>query len=201
MSIDVRDDNDVYQGEQLLPDVNEPIFDIFRGEADLVQPSEVRFDLFAVDSQVLKEDGQLLLDLGFDIVQQRVVGTDFEDSVVVYGPGNEAEAETIARYLIPIPALVKDAQATRTVVYLGADHDQISWLIPHDVATTRRAIAAYGEIAIPDLSSTVAPSTTAASATSSTITTTTAVVADQVAGAPAEEKRIIGRPPEGQSCG
>ena len=193
----IHDEAGVYVGEELVPGVHEEIFDIFRGAADQTQPRGVILDLYATDETLLNEDGDLLADLGFNVTSRYLYGTDQGISVVVYPPDRRSEAETVARYLIPIPALVEDTGATGDLrVVLGVDHEQISFLFPHDPSKMHEEVAAHGTVDIPDLSSAVvrsssvdqvAPATTGASDTSTDISS--------------GSERVIGRPPEGQSCG
>ena len=193
----INDEAGVYVGEELVPGVHEEIFDIFRGAADQTQPRDVILDLYATDETLLNEDGDLLADLGFNVTSRYLYRTDQGISVVVYPPDRRLEAETVARYLIPIPALVEDAGVTGDLrVVLGVDHEQISFLFPHDPSKMHEEVAAHGTVDIPDLSSAVvrsssvdqiAPATTGASDTSTDISSTS--------------ERVIGRPPEGQSCG
>ena len=198
-----NEDNE-YQGERMLPDVNDEAFAVFRGVSDLVRPSDVRFDLYAADESILENDGNLLAGtLGFDVARRDVLEEAPAQSVVVHAPGQRAAAETIARYLIPIPAVIEDRAASGTSVYLGTDHEQISWLFPHDAASTRAAIAEQGDVELPELGSTLAlaPTTTAPSVDDEGAATTTTSVAAGGEGAPEPTTRIVGRPPEGQSCG
>ena len=192
----IHDEAGVYVGEQLVPDVHEGIFDIFRGASGLSQPSDVIFDLYATDETLLNEEGDLLGELGFNVASRYLYGNEQGVSVVVYPAGRRSEAEAVARYLIPIPALVEDADATGDLsVVLGADHEQISFLFPHDPSKIREKVAARGSVDIPDLSSSVVRSSSvkqASPATTSPPGTGTDVSAEQA--------RVIGRPPEGQSC-
>lgn len=193
----IHDEEGVYVGEQLVPGVHEEIFDIFRGVADQTQPRDVTFELYATDETLLNQDGDLLADLGFNVSFRHLYGSDQSISVVVYPPGRRSEAETVARYLIPIPALVEDVGATGDLrVVLGTAHEQISFLFPHDPEKMRQEVAAHGTVAAPNLSSAVVqssalgqgvPATAEASATSADISS--------------GSESVIGRPPEGQSCG
>ena len=106
----IHDEAGVYVGEELVPDVHEEIFDIFRGASGQTQPRDVIFDLYARDETLLNQEGDLLTDLGFNVASSYLYGNDLGVSVVVYPPGRRSEAEAVARYLIPIPALVEECR-------------------------------------------------------------------------------------------
>ena len=80
-------------------------------------------------------------------------------------------------------------------VVLGADHEQISFLFPHDPEKMLEEVAAHGTVDIPDLSSSLVRSSSVEQASPATT------------GAPgtgtdvsSEPERVIGRAPEGKSC-
>lgn len=198
----ILDENGGYVGEELIPEVNEQFFDIFRGVSHLSQPSDVTFDLFATNETLLDGDGDILGGLGFNVASRHLYSSEVPVSVVVYPPAQRSEAEAVARYLIPIPALVEDVGASGNIrVVFGANHEQISFLYPHDPQIVRVQVAAYGNVALPDLSSAVPHSLNV----EQTSPSTTIASGDAQRGASSQDTtpmsdRVIGRVPEGQSC-
>lgn len=193
----IHDSDGGYVGEELVADVNEKSFDVFRGTSGIPRPGDVVFDIYAPDEVLLGSDGDLLASLGFNISSRFVHGSGTGASVVVYPPGLRSEAEAVARYLIPIPALVEDATSSGIRVVLGSGHEQISFLYPHDLAKTRAEVAAHTDVSVPDLSAAVLHSQAEQAVQG--------VQAEQAAGADSSDdaapaERVIGRPPEGQSC-
>ncbi|MCQ3807600.1 MAG: LCP family protein [Acidimicrobiia bacterium] len=203
----VHDEGGLYVGEELVPDINEQLFDVFRGASGLSQPSEVVFDLYAADEVLLNEDGDLLAGLGFNVATRLLYVSEQGASVVLYPPGQRSRAEAVARYLIPVPALVEDAASVGIRVVLGTDHEQISFLFPHDLQETRTEAAAHTNVTVPDLSAAVLSSAAAepdATPTAPAATAPAATAPAATAAASADDgissDRVIGRPPEGQSC-
>ncbi len=198
---------------------NQEILDIFRGVADGVAPGDVRFSVAGPDIVVVDSDAKLLATLGFEITGQRQLITATDPSVIVHPPGGVSEAELLARYLIPVPALVEDSTATEMTLVLGRDHEQISFFLPHDIEETRDAILALGSVELPQLGAAnsgvtttlaAASTTTPTSApldddsttTPATVTTTTTVADTTTTVAPSTTRAdTIGRAPEGESCG
>ncbi len=197
----IHDSDGGYVGEQLVDEVNEELLDIFRGTSGLPRPGDVAFDLYATDEVLLDSDGDLLAGLGFNVVSRFLYGSGAGASVVVYPPGHRSEAEAVARYLIPVPALVEDAASSGIRVVLGSEHEQISFLYPHDLIKTRSEAAAHTNVTVPDLSAAVLRSAAASAAGSQSAVQDppTAAVAAGTGDAGSVE-RVIGRPPEGQSC-
>lgn len=196
----ILDENGVYVGEELVPGVHEELFDVFRGASDLSRPGDVTFDVYADDEVLLYEDGGLLADLGFDVASSYVYSSDSVVSVVVYPTGQRSAAEAVARYLIPIPALVEDVLSTGGIrVVLGTGHEQISFLFPHDPETMRNEVAAHGTVAVPNLSSAVVLSSGPVQGAVAALDTAGAAVSTPDEGS-AEPERVIGRPPQGRSC-
>ncbi len=197
----IHDEDGVYVGEELVPDVNEELFDIFRGTSGLSRPSDVVFDLYATDEVLLNEDGDLLAGLGFNVSSRFLYGSGLRPSVVVYPPGLRSEAEAVARYLIPVPALVEDAASSGIRVVLGTDHEQISFLFPHDLQKTRTEAAAHTNVTVPDLSAAVLSSAPAESgAAPNTVQDAPAASGAASTDNDVSSERVIGRPPQGQSC-
>jgi len=184
-----------YIGELWVEGADSDALAVFRGGSDSVRPSGISVDVFGADSGVLSGDSKLLADIGFDVASQQQIDTAVAQSVVIYPPGQLASAETIARYLLPVPALIEDVSATRITLVFGANHQQVLFLFPQDTIETRRQIALLGPVEQPDLGDAVATvSTTTSVDTSTTVTDSTTTTQPAVAS-------IMGRPPEGQTCG
>jgi LCP family protein required for cell wall assembly len=195
------DTSHLYLGELLKPDRNEAIFDIFRGVSDLPAPGQVALDLYMSSEAALGPVTEQLEKIGFVVSGGFVVDVAEGASVVTYPPGELAAAETVARWLLPIPRLVEDPAATSISVVLGADHEQILVFFPHEIPKMRAGVAAgQNDSGIPDLSSAQpADTSTSVPATSAAVTTTVGPVDDTPT--PTTTLGIIGRPPEGQNCG
>lgn len=197
----IFDDAGGYVGEELIPEVNEELFDIFRGVSHLSQPSDVTFDLYAADETLLDGDGDLLSELGFNVASRHLYGSEVPVSVVVYPPALRSEAEAVARYLIPIPALVEDVGASGHIkVVFGADHEQISFFFPHDPEEMRRQVAAHENVPLPDLSSAVGHSVGVEQVPSSTTGLTSDGGSENGVETLPTSDRVIGQAPEGQLC-
>lgn len=197
----IHDSEGRYVGEELVEDVNEELFDVFRGTSGLPRPGDVRFDLYATDAALLDADGGLLADLGFNVGSRFLYGSGPGASVVVHPPGQRPEAEAVARYLIPVPALVEDAASSGIRVVLGSEHEQISFLYPHDLTKTRTEAAAHTDVTVPDFSAAVLHSA-GSSAGGAQNKAPDAAPSTGAAGAgdSTRVERVIGRPPPGQSC-
>jgi LCP family protein required for cell wall assembly len=204
-----------YLGERPNPGVNDEVFGIFRGGADLRGPSEVAFDLYGTDDSETVRIAAELEGEGFTVSRLLDVGEVEDDNVVSYPTGERSAAETVARYLEPIPRLVEDPDASAISVVLGTDHEQVLIFFPHEVPKMRAAVGALGDGPVPTLDTAVelgppsstfaAPVTTeSVEATTTTLVsvTTTSTVAPSVDPVtPVPTAGVIGRPPEGQSCG
>lgn len=218
LQVTTINDGGVYRGERVIPEVNEPVFSVFRGSADLVGAEDVSFDLYGPDADQVPRLAEELEGEGFSVDGRFALPAGAEENVVVYPTGQRRSAETIARYLEPIPRLVEDPDADTISLVLGGSHEQVLIFFPHEVPKMRAAVAAFAEGDVPDLAgavrvggapdatTTIAPSTTVAAPSSTTTVgaptptvTTTAPVEDLPVAAPTTG--IIGRPPEGQSCG
>lgn len=211
---DVFDENGNWEALELLEPLDAEMFQIYRGVADAVSLSEIRFVVAGVDEATVVEDTELLRDLGFSVGTERIVAEAARSSVIVHPAGGRAQAETLARYVDPVPALVEDPSSTEMTLVLGADHDAISFFYPQEVEATLAAIEAHGEVDIPSLAtvtstststaaaSTTAspdtgePTTTSSQAPATTTTTTVAPVTTTTTTSP-----LPGRPPEGETCG
>ncbi len=200
----------------ILDDVegaNEEIFDIFRGGADGVAPGDVRLVVAGADLIALESAAATLQDdAGFDVMGQRQVFATVETTVVVHPPGAKRQAQLVAQYLDPVPAIVEEPTATGITLVLGADHREVAYLFPLDLQATLAAVDAHGDVTPPDLAATsTSSSTTTTLDTTTTIAdtappatadgspSTTAVLTTAVPTTTSESTR--GRPPAGQSCG
>ncbi len=182
---------------------NQDALDIFRGVADGIARDEVRFSVVGPDIVIVDSEAEALANLDFDISGQRQLATTTEPSIIVYPPGAIGEAELLASYLIPVPALVEDQAATELTLVLGQDHQEVSIFFPQNLVEVREAIAAHGLVDLPDLGPT--STSTLPAATSSTSSTSLAagdVTSTTSPLAPTSTlSNTLGRPPEGESCG
>ncbi len=209
-------DGDVYRGERVIPEVNEPVFSVFRGSADLVGAEDVTFDLYGPEADQVPRIADELEGEGFAVAGRFALPAATRENVVVYPTGQRRSAETIARYLEPIPRLVEDTAADTISLVLGERHEQVLIFFPHEVPKMRAAVAAFAEGDVPDLADAVrvgaAPETTTTTVPSTTTTTPpsttpsptsspTTTVGTGDLPVPEPTTGIIGRPPEGQSCG
>jgi len=202
-----------YLGERPIVGANDDIFAIFRGEADLRAAADVSFDLYG-GGEATERIAIELGEQGFNLDSVHSLEVSEDDSVVIYPTGERAAAETVARYLEPIPRLVEDPDATSLSLVLGAAHEQVLIFFPHEVPKMRAAVAELGVGPIPTLagatqigtattsSTTSAPtSSTAAPGSTTTTTTTTTSLASAEPVVPTTTAGVIGSAPEGQSCG
>ncbi len=183
--------------------VNREALDIFRGVADGLAPNDVRFSVAGPDILVVDSEAEVLASIEFDIAGQRQLVAATEPSIIVYPPGAIDEAELLARYLVPVPALVEDQAATELTLVLGQDHEEVTFFFPQDLDEVREAIAAYGRVDLPDLGTT---STSTLPVASSSMSSTSLSAGDSAAAsstlAPVTSlSSALGRPPEGESCG
>lgn len=220
LSVSTIYDGDVYVGERPDAEVNDGIYAIFRGGADLRGPGDVAFDLYGTDADDTERIAAELAGEGFTVSGQFDLERVEESDVVVYPPGDRPAAETIARFLLPIPRLVEDPDADAISLVLGTGHEQVMIFVPHEVPEMRAAVEEAGTGPIPDLSAATpigatttippdsttsapvsSPSTTAASTPASSTTVTTTTTTTTTVAPPVPAAGIIGRAPEGQSCG
>jgi len=195
------DDGVTYIGEILVDGADSAALDVFRGASDAVSPSEITFDLYASDVAVLSGDSSALTDVGFDVATEQQITSVVPHSVVVYPPGKLGAAQTIARYLLPVPALLEDPTATRVEVVLGSDHEQIMFLFPQDAAETAAAVEQLGTVAMPDLTGAATSTTSPGPTTTAPAVVTTTEVPPTTLIPTTTTVTIMGRAPEGQSCG
>ena len=232
LSVSTITESGTYVGERPNAGANDAVFAVFRGEADLRPAVEVAFDLYGSDEAETDRIAAELEGEGFTVARRFTLDGSEEGSVVIHPAGERAAAETVARYLLPIPRLVEDSDATEISVVLGADHEQVLIFLPHPVSEMRAAVNALGSGDIPDLdgakllgTTTTLPTTTLPTTTLPTTTvtgidgatttvtgidgaTTTSLATGSTTTAdpsgPAVTTTtagVIGRAPEGQSCG
>lgn len=206
----VRDGEEI--GLELVEPLDSEMFQILRGVSDALSRSEIRFSVAGEDEATVVDDAELLRELGFGVSRERIVTGVGDVSVIMYPTGQHEHAETLARYVLPTPALVEDPTSTEMTLVLGRTHGDISFFFPADAAATAAAIAAHGDVVVQTLSdivttsTTVAPSTTSAgpdtttTVTTTTVATTTTVVPTTTTTAPTTTTVLPGRPPEGESC-
>jgi len=219
----INEENGDYVGERPVDGANDGIFAVFRGEADLTAAREVEFDIYGIDGDDTSRIAAELVSKSFTVPGVFTLENVEADSVVVYPTGQRSSAETLARYLEPIPRLVEDPEATDISLVLGTAHEQVLIFFPHEVPKMRAAVDDLGVGGIPAIdgaiefgtTTTAPPPTTVtttllttlpttADSTTTTTTTTTAAVEDAPALediVPTTTAGVIGRAPEGQSCG
>ena len=134
-----------------LGEGNDETVDIFRGVFDGVSLSDIGFTVAGTDPAIVDRDSELLSSLGFDVIDQSVVVHATRANVVIYPPSRREEAAVVARYLLPVPALVVDSQALEMMVVLGLEHEAVSYSYPQDKGETDAAIAAHGDVSVPEL--------------------------------------------------
>jgi hypothetical protein len=115
--------------------------------------------------------------------------------VVLHPPGEEAAAVLVARYLIPIPAVVEDPRASGITLVLGEEHEQVTFLAAHPLDKVLDAIDEQGDIDILEVNSAVG------SIIETTDTPTSVLPSTTTEDAPTTSSGISGRPPKGESCG
>ena len=179
--VDLFDDEGRWEALGLAEDLDAPMFQVFRGGADGMSLSDVRFSVAGVDAAVVVSDTELLRALGFSVGTERIVVSAGVDNVIVYPAGARDTAETLARYVVPVPALVEDPSSTEMTLVLGSSHEGISFFFPQDVDETRAAIDALGEVAIPALA-------TATTTTAGASPTTSAAGTESVTTVPAPQR-------------
>ncbi|MEM9201880.1 MAG: LCP family protein, partial [Actinomycetota bacterium] len=161
---------------RLVEDLDAEMFQIFRGVEDAVSLGDIRFSVAGTDPDVVVSDTELFRSLGFSVGTERILAEVAPDSVIVYPTGGRSAAETLARYVIPIPGLIEDPASAEMALVLGSNHDSVSFFFPQDVDETLAGIAAVGEVAIPSLvtstSTTEAATTTSAPAATDGTSTT-----------------------------
>jgi LCP family protein required for cell wall assembly len=202
----IHDADGTYQGEQVVEDVNEPVFDVFRGAADSIRPRDTAISVIGSDEAAVIDAVTVLAgdDVGFEIVGQRLDADPLPQTVIVHGPGEDREALLLARHVDPVPYIVEDAEVSGVTLALGADYRGIFWL----VATPQAAVEAIVAVAdspevVPDLRRQLFEPTSTLADPSTTVGPTI-TVEDAETGAPTATTTMVrtrGRPPEGESCG
>lgn len=210
----------IYQGERLSGDANDWIFEIFRGVADFPANADVSFDLFAA-ADLIDTTAEQLAKQSFQVANRWVIEVDDttglgEENVIVHSPEDLAAAESIARWLLPIPRLVEDDDAETISVVLGSAYEQVLFIYPHEVVKMRTAVAGQSDESVPDLSAArpsdggsgsddvegegASAGTTSTTTTTVATTTTTTTVAPESGDDDPASNGIIGRAPEGETC-
>jgi LCP family protein required for cell wall assembly len=210
--VDIRDEDGNWEALGLDEPLDAPMFQIFRGVADGLSRSEVRFVVAGADEGAVVEGTEQLRELGFSVGPERIVAEVGADNVIIHPSGARAEAELLARYILPTPALIEDQSTTEMAVVFGTNYDGISFLFPQPVEDTLAAIDDFGDVAMPSLSTITSTSTSTTTSVSpidaddpaTTITTTSTSTTTTVAPATTTTTTaapLPGRPPEGETCG
>ena len=225
--VDLFDDEGRWKALGLVEDLDSEMFEIFRGGADAVSREEIRFVVAGVDPAAVVDATELLRDLGFAVGPERVVADAGAASVIVHPVGERTNAEELARYVVPVPAVVEDSSTTEMTLVLGAGYSGISFFYPQPLDETLDAIDDLGEVPIPPLSTVTSTSSSVAASpqaaededvafasptsppttapllmTAAAAPTTTAPLLMTAAAAPTTTAPPLpGRPPEGQTCG
>jgi len=190
----------------LVAGANDEVLNVFRGVADGLALRDVRFAIAGNDPEQLSGDAELLLSLGFDLTGEQLTVSNLAQSVIAYPPGQRPQAEVLARYIIPVPALVEDPLSTEMTLFLGDNHEAVSYFYPQDVSDVEAAVAAFGAVTVPT------PQTVATVASTSSLAPTDTIAATTTSAAPVSAAQTpttaaptttaaIGRAPEGESCG
>lgn len=196
-----------WDGLELIEPLDSEMFQIMRGVADAIPRADVTFTVAGTDEATVVDDAELLRQLGFSVARERVISGSGTASVIVHPAGQRQHAELLARYIVPTPAVVENPAATEMTLVLGTGHRDVSFFFPVAEAETLAAIAALGDVPIPQLvdassapasTTTSAPApTTSATPTTTTVTTTTTTTTTTV---PPTTTVLPGRAPEGESC-
>ena len=212
-----------YQGEAMIPDVNEGVLEVFRGAADSVRPFDVAVSLVGNDEDARRDAELLLANQGFVISGTSGLREPLAETVVIHDPDNRAAGVLLAQFLDPVPFVVESESVDGVVLALGEDYRGVLWLFQTPYADTEAAIAKKGDPSkVPDIAGvTFETTTTVAGPRSSDETadettgahgeetvgataTPAAVGPDSPTGAPTTSTSIVqisGRPPDGELCG
>ena len=195
-----------YKGEAAYRDANEPVLDVFRGVADALSPSEVSLRVAGFNEFSREDAAATLASEGFEVAGT-LTSPGIPETVVLHGPGGADAAMTVARYLDPVPYVVADEAVGGVVVVLGADYRGVLFLAQEPMSVVRDRVQARGvPPVLPDPGSDLAPLVSGAAAGGSAMVggwvgAAAGFVAAQSSEADPEPAVILGRPPEGESCG
>ncbi|MYI35767.1 MAG: LytR family transcriptional regulator [Acidimicrobiaceae bacterium] len=213
-----------YKGEAALRQANEPILGVFRGTADSLSPSEVSLTVAGFNEFNRADASTSLAGEGFEVVGT-LSSPALPETVVLHGPDDAEAAMTVARYLEPVPYVVSDADVDGVVLVLGADYGGVLFAFQEPMSVIRDQVRARGIPPIlPDPAAGLSPAATGNAAQAggpqvlgamlsggahvlaAVLSGGSAVegadsVAAQSTETDAEPVTILGRPPEGESCG
>ncbi|MFQ5556838.1 MAG: LCP family protein [Acidimicrobiales bacterium] len=215
LQLDTLEDSDgAYQGEALVPGVNEEVLDIFRGAAEAVRPPDVAVSVTGADAGVLDETIEALAGdhLGFGIAGRALIASPLSETVVLHRPDQRDAAVLLARHLDPTPHVVQGGDVDGIVLAIGDDFRRVLTSEPTSRLDIEAAIVLAGAApALPSIgeldftATTTTPPTpeaTSFAAADRTVPEGTApLVPAPLGGDALAARRIQGRPPEGESCG
>ena len=209
-----------YKGEAAYKRANEPILDVFRGVADAASPSDVSLRVAGFNQFNREDAATALAGEGFEVLGS-LTSPGIPETVVLHGPGDNAAAMTVARYLDPVPYVVADENVDGVVVVLGADYRGVLFGAQEPLSVVRDQVLDRGYPAVlPDPGSDFAPVATGTAALGSALFgapvgagalvggwvgsgagSVAGLVAAQANVSDPEPVDILGRPPAGESCG
>ena len=190
----VRDGS--WVGLELIEPLDSEMFQLLRGVADAIPRADVIFTVAGTDESTVVDDAELLRQLGFSASRERLLSSTESYSVIVYPTGQQRHAELLARYVVPTPAIVENPVAAEMTLVLGSDHREVSFFFPVGEAETLGAIAAFGDVAIPELDNVTS---VPASTTTNPPSPTTSLAPGSTTVPPAAAV-MPGLAPEGESC-
>ena len=204
-----------YKGEAAYKGANESLLEVFWGVADSVRTSEVSVTIAGFHEIYRDDAATMLAGEGFEVLGS-VASPDIPETVVLHGPGDRAEAMTVARYLDPVPYVVEDERVDGVVAVLGSDYGGVLFVFQEPMAEVRAQVQARGlPPLLPDPDSGFAPVATGtgdalapiAPGGGASLSPAPAVAGNAVAALAAQSSEpdagpsvIQGRPPEGESC-
>ena len=205
-----------YKGEAAYRQANEPVLDVFRGVADAASPAEVSLRVAGFNEFNLQNAATTLAGEGFE-VSETLASPAIPETVVLHGPDDAEAAMTVARYLDPVPYVVADTDVDGVLLVLGSDYRGVLFVVQEPLSVVRDRVQARGvPPVLPDPGSGFVPVATGAAAPSSAFVAGLAgsgalvggwagAGAGLVVAQPSEADPgpidILGRPPEGESCG
>ena len=196
-----------YKGEAAYKQANEPVLGVFRGMADAVSPSEVSLTVAGFNEFNREDAATTLAGEGFQVLGS-LASPAIPETVVLHGSGDADAAMAVARYLDPVPYVVADEGVDGVVVVLGTDYRGVLFLAQEPMSVVRDRVQARGiPPVLPDPGSGFVPVVTGEAAAGASVLAVGWVgsgagsVAAQSSEADPEPVTILGRPPEGESCG